>query len=167
MYVDPWRRMEPALLLLKNGPISRLLKKSADYWKHQAITGRRLQIIASQHHPMLAWFLFHLPFSYILVWKNSIYCTYSVWPVSVALKNAPIGQTQQIITPAEVWTTSNRPRLGRLASPSVEDDLLSLPPLMISVVEPFVTVCGERFHLFTHQTLSSGLLTTSSDIHLQ
>ena len=27
---------------------------------------------------------------------------------------------------------------------------------MISVLEPFVTVRGERFYLFTHQTLSSG-----------
>ena len=46
------------------------------------------------------------------------------------------------------------------ASPaSAEDALLSLPSLMISVVEPFVTVCGERFDLFTdQQTLSSGLL---------
>ena len=139
--------------------ISRLLKTSGDYWS-------KITDYCFPTPPPVGLVPFYLPFSCISGWKHSIYCTYSVWPVSVALKNAPIGQTQQIITPAGVWTTSNRPGLGRLASPSVEDDLLSLPPLMISVVEPFVTVCGERFHLFTHQTLSSGLLTTSSDIHL-
>ena len=78
--------------------------------------------------------------------------------LTVALKNVPIGQRQPIIT-------------LRLASRVglTQDDLPSPPQLMISVVEPFVTVCGERFHLFTHQSLSSGLLRVlrpSSDIHL-
>ena len=75
----------------------------------------------------------------------------------MAVKNGPIGQTQEIITPG---LGSDLTNLAWSASPgSAEDDLLSLPSLMISVVEPFVTVCGERFHLFTHQqTLSSGLL---------
>ena len=77
--------------------------------------------------------------------------------LTVAVKNVPIGQRQPIIT-------------LRLASRVglTQDDLPS-PQLMISVVEPFVTVCGERFHLFTHQSLSSGLLRVlrpSSDIHL-
>ena len=74
--------------------------------------------------------------------------------LTVALKNVPIGQRQPIIT-------------LRLASRvGLTQDDLPGPQLMISVVEPFVTVCGERFHLFTHQTLSSGLLRPSSDIHL-
>ena len=77
--------------------------------------------------------------------------------LTVALKNVPIGQRQPIIT-------------LRLASRvGLTQDDLPGPQLMISVVEPFVTVCGERFHLFTHQSLSSGLLRVlrpSSDIHL-
>ena len=81
---------------------------------------------------------------YLFSLKNPTVC---LGCLTVALKNVPIGQRQPIIT-------------LRLASRvGLTQDDLPGPQLMISVVEPFVTVCGERFHLFTHQqTLSSGLL---------
>ena len=91
---------------------------------------------------------------YLSSLKNPTVC---LGCLTVALKNVPIGQRQPIIT-------------LRLASRvGLTQDDLPGPQLMISVVEPFVTVCGERFHLFTHQSLSSGLLRVlrpSSDIHL-
>ena len=91
---------------------------------------------------------------YLSSLKNPTVC---LGCLTVAVKNVPIGQRQPIIT-------------LRLASRvGLTQDDLPGPQLMISVVEPFVTVCGERFHLFTHQSLSSGLLRVlrpSSDIHL-
>ena len=141
-----WRRMvgrkKPSLTrTVKNAPIGRLLVK--DY---------RLLLPDTKFQPMMAigqpawgrWLLV------LLLWKLNI-------PMSGhgREKWANWSKTRDYYSGVGI-----RPNPAWSASPgSAEDDLLSLPSLMISVVEPFVTVCGERFHLFTHQqTLSSGLL---------